>query len=367
MKVAITGANGFIGKTLSLRLRELQSFEIVPLGRNNSLAAASAADAIIHLAGVNRPADDSEFAVGNADVTKQLCDALIDAGKAIPIIYASSIKVQSDTAYGRSKLAAERLLTAYAERVGTSVQVCRLPNVFGKWCRANYNSAVATFCHNAARGVPIDIHDPAAPLQLAYIDDVADRFIDLLRAPAVPGFRYMEVAPIYHTTVGEVADLILKIARARGAEPLPNMGVGLTRALYATYVSYLPAEAIGYVLQRHTDKRGDFAEVLRTEGAGQFSVFTANPGVTRGGHYHHTKVEKFLVLSGHARFGFRHILTGEVCEIDVSAQDLKIVETIPGWAHSIKNVGSDVLICWLWANELFDAKRPDTYPVQGMT
>jgi UDP-2-acetamido-2,6-beta-L-arabino-hexul-4-ose reductase len=258
-----------------------------------------------------------------------------------------------------SKKAAETSLLAFAERSGNPAYVLRLPNVFGKWCRPNYNSAVATFCHNVARGLPIRIDNPAAPLALVYIDDVVAGIVDLLDAgDGVSGFR--EIGPVYRTTVGAVADLILRFRDDRAQALIETVGEGLTRALYATYVAALPTDAFSYPLVPHIDPRGAFSEMLKTRNSGQISVFTAHPGVTRGGHYHHTKTEKFLVVKGEARFKFRHMLTGETHEIRTSDAEPTVVETVPGWTHDITNIGDDTLICVLWANEIFDRQRPDT-------
>lgn len=361
MKVLVTGANGFLGRNLTVRLSELEH-EVLPIGREDSEAAwASAvrkADAIVHLAGTNRSLDPVDFETGNVGLTERLRGLAAAAGKRTPIVYASSIQAANDSPYGLSKAAAEQILFDHANATGARVAVYRLPNVFGKWARISYNSAVATFCHRIARGEPIDIHDATAPLQLAYVDDVTGAFLPLLGGAFETG--YHDVSPVYQTTVGEVADIIRDFAEARRTLTTPRVGVGLTRALYATYLSYLPVAEFDYCVPIHADDRGRFVEMLKTQDSGQFSYFTARPGITRGDHYHHSKVEKFLVISGSARFAFRHIQTGERHEIEVDGAEGRIVETIPGWSHNVTNTGETELVVMLWANEIFDRNRPDT-------
>ncbi len=235
----------------------------------------------------------------------------------------------------------------------------RLPNIFGKWARPNYNSGVATFCHNVARGLPITVNDPAAPLSLVYVDDLIDQWLELLWDPPA-GVSRPETRKVYRSTVGEVAQTIQGFASDRENALIGPVGVGLTRALYATYVAALPQNDFAYPLVAHTDPRGSFSEILKTRESGQFSYFTAHPGVTRGGHYHHTKTEKFLIVAGEALFRFRHILTDETHEVRTSAAEPVVVETIPGWAHDVTNVGESEMVALLWANEIFDRERPDT-------
>ena len=362
-RVAVTGAGGFIGRNLTLRLRELGRFDVSEIELETSSETVerllAGADAVVHLAGVNRPKDPSEFVGGNLGSVEAIVAALERAGKAPPVILTSSIQAESDNPYGASKKQAEAALLAYGERSGAAVAILRLPNVFGKWCRPNYNSAVATFCHNIARGLPITVNDPAAPLRLIYIDDVVAAIVGLLDAPP-PTSGFVQAGRVYQTTVGEVADLIRRFREDRESGMIEQVGEGLTRALYATYVAALPTDAFSYGLEAHTDPRGSFSEILKTRTSGQFSVFTAHPGVTRGGHYHHTKTEKFLVVKGYARFRFRHMLTGETHEVLTSGDRPVVVETVPGWTHDITNVGEDTLISLLWANEVFDRGRPDT-------
>ncbi len=361
MKVLVTGARGFVGRNLAVRLGEL-GHEVLAIGREEDdamwAAAAREAEAVVHLAGANRPTDPAEFETGNVALTQRLCDLLAEAGSTAPILYASSIQAANDNPYGRSKAAAEQVLLDRAAATDTPVAVFRLPNVFGKWTRISYNSAVATFCHRIARGEAIEIHDPAAPLRLVYVDDVIDAFLPLLGGGFATG--YHEVSPVYETTVGEVADIIRGFPASRETMVTPRVGTGLVRALYSTYLSYLPVDAFHYDVPIHADPRGRFVEMLKTPDSGQFSYFTAGPGITRGDHYHHSKVEKFLVISGKAHFGFRHIGTGERHEIVVEGHEGRIVETIPGWTHNITNIGDGEMVVMLWANEIFDRARPDT-------
>lgn len=363
MKVLVTGANGFVGKNLAVHLGERAGIEILRFVRGDSLAElarqVAQADCIFHLAGVNRPKVETEFEEGNADLTRALCAAVAASGRKVPVVYASSIQAAQANAYGSSKRAAEEALRAMSAATGSPVYIFRLPNVFGKWCRPNYNSAVATFCHNIAHDLPIQVNDPAAPLRLVYVDDVVAAFLAILDQAPAPG-EFAEVQPVYQTTVGELAAQLKAFRDSRASLVTEAVGSGLTRALYSTYITYFEPEQFAYPLVKHEDPRGVFVEVLKTRDAGQFSYFTAHPGVTRGGHYHHTKTEKFLVIKGAARFGFRHIDSGALHEYCTSADKPEVVETIPGWTHDITNIGDDEMIVMLWANEIFDRQHPDT-------
>lgn len=361
MKVLITGANGFIGRNLAVRLGET-GHEVIGIGREDDAAvwraAVEAAEAVVHLAGVNRPTDVAEFEIGNAKLTQRLCDLLAAAGNKAPILYSSSTQAGQDQPYGLSKASAEQTLRAHAEATGAPVAIFRLPNVFGKWARPHYNSAVATFCHRIARGEEIEIHDPSVALTLVYVDDVVETFQRLIADGFATGSY--EVSPAYEITVGLLAATIQSFPQSRESLTTSRVGTGLVRALYSTYLSYLPPEQFDYQVPIHADPRGRFVEMLKTPDSGQFSYFTAGPGITRGDHYHHSKAEKFLVISGIAHFGFRQIQTGEVHEIVVEGREGRIVETIPGWTHNITNIGEGELVVMLWANEIFDRARPDT-------
>ena len=369
--ILITGANGFVGKNLQLHLSERKDVQVRCFTRANTVdelpALLNGADFVFHLAGVNRPQDPAAFVVGNAGLTQALCTALAQVatttGRKVPVVFASSIQAAQDNAYGQSKRAAEDALFALQHEYGVPVHVFRLPNVFGKWARPNYNSAVATFCHNTARGLPITVNDPAASLTLVYVDDVVQRFIHLLDGAdaALDAAGFATVAPQYSTTVGALAAQIQAFKENRNNLVTERVGTGLVRALYSTYVSYLPVEEFAYTVPQHGDARGVFVEMLKTPDCGQFSYFTAHPGITRGGHYHHSKTEKFLVIKGCARFKFRHMHTGETHTLDTSGEQAQVVETVPGWTHDITNIGSDELVVMLWANEIFDRERPDTF------
>lgn len=364
MRVLVTGANGFIGKNLTIRLRE-QGTEFVSFTREmtqRDLAAAlDDVDFVFHLAGVNRPKDTADFAEGNTGLTKQLCDLIRDSGRPIPVLYTSSAQALADNPYGVSKLAAEEVLVAMERDTQSPVYLYRLPNVFGKWSKPNYNSAVATFCHNISNDLPIQINDAAALVRLVYVDDAVKDFLRLLEERP-SGLVKPEVSPTYTITVGELADQIKAFRMGRESMVIETVGSGLTRALYATYLSFLHPEQFSYTVPVHADSRGRFVEMLKTRDSGQFSFFTAHPGITRGGHYHHTKNEKFLVIQGKARFGFRHVITGQTYELFTDGEKPEVVETVPGWSHDITNVGDTEMIVMLWANEIFDREKPDTIP-----
>jgi UDP-2-acetamido-2,6-beta-L-arabino-hexul-4-ose reductase len=361
--VAVTGANGFLGRNLAQRLKEC-GFDVrcVPHTANSDELRTLLADVrvVFHLAGVNRPEQVSSFAVGNKDFTAVVCDALSALGQSTPVVYASSTQADIDNPYGRSKRAAESIIADYAKTTTASTFIFRLPNVFGKWGRPDYNSVVATFCYNVGRGLPITIADPATPLSLVYVDDVVERFIAIADEVPAQGNDSCTVTPVYQTSVGEVAEQIKNFHKSRQTLVASRVGTGFIRALHSTYVSYLAPTDFAYPLVAHKDARGAFVEMMRTPDCGQFSYFTAHPGVTRGGHYHHSKTEKFLVVEGRARFRFRHLFTNETFEIFVSSDEPMIVETVPGWVHDITNIGDRKMVAILWANEVFDKTCPDT-------
>jgi UDP-2-acetamido-2,6-beta-L-arabino-hexul-4-ose reductase len=363
MKVLVTGANGFIGKSLVLRLREQADTELLYFirgdGDSQLQAALMLADAVIHLAGENRPASPEAFEHVNTGLTRQICDGLRSLGKSIPLLLASSAQVELDNPYGRSKLSAEQAVAQLAIDNGNPVAIYRLPGVFGKWCKPNYNSVVATFCHNKAHDLPVQINDANARIRLVYLDDVINAFLSLLGSTWI-GLLRPAVQPEYSITLGELSAQIDAFKNCRSTLVTERVGTGLKRALYATYVSYLPKEKFAYEVPAYADARGVFVEMLKTPDAGQFSFFTAHPGITRGGHYHHTKTEKFLVIKGKARFGFRHMLTNEVYHLDTEGAKPQVVETVPGWTHDITNVGDEEMVVMLWANEIFDRANPDT-------
>lgn len=362
MKVLVTGASGFIGRNLTLRLCEL-GIGVERFTRDTRLdlllPLVAECDAVVHLAGENRPDSPEAFETTNVGLTLKLVSAIRESGRKIPLLFASSIQAELDNPYGRSKARAEGFVVEWGRDAGVPVAIYRLPGVFGKWGRPNYNSVVATFCYNVTRDLPIQVNDPSRELRLVYVDDVIDDFIGWLRQPDL-GVGFRRVAPEYRIRLGDLASQIEAFRLCRTSLEIGPVGNGLARALYATYVSHLPAERFSYEVPVHADPRGEFVEMLKTESSGQFSYFTARPGVTRGGHYHHTKTEKFLVLRGRARFSFRNVMTGEKVSLDTTGGQPRIVETIPGWAHDITNIGEEDLIVMLWANEVFDRTRPDT-------
>lgn len=364
MKVLITGADGFVGKNLQAHLSERSDVEVLRFTRDDSMAVLPAlvaqADFVFHLAGVNRPEDPDEFKRGNTDLTHALCNAIVSSGRQTPLLYTSSIQAELNNPYGISKRGAEEAMQMLAAQHGSPVYLFRLPNVFGKWARPNYNSAVATFCHNIARDLPVQINDPQARISLVYIDDVIKCFIAVMEGQQA-GQSFVKVTPEYSITVGELAEQLNTFRDSRTSMITEPVGTGLVRALYSTYLSYLPPERFTYEVPKYGDQRGVFVEMLKTKEAGQFSYFTAHPGITRGGHYHHSKTEKFLVIKGKACFRFRQIVSGEFYELFTDGEQPEIVETVPGWSHDITNVGDDEMIVMLWANEIFDREHPDTF------
>lgn len=366
-RVLVTGANGFIGKNLIVRLSELTNVSVVTFTRGDDVAVlpelVSRVDAVVHLAGENRPADEAAFAQVNTGLTAELCKSIKkvfqSTGRNVPLVLASSTQAERDNPYGRSKLAAESEVHRLSQETGNPCVIFRLPGVFGKWCKPNYNSVVGTFCHNIARDLPIQISDPTATLRLTYVDDVISALLVALESPEA-GCVQAQVEPEYSTTLGELATKIRSFGHCRTTLLTERVGSGLVRALYATYVSYLPTEKFSYEVTQHADARGVFVEMLKTPDCGQFSYFTAHPGITRGGHYHHTKTEKFLVIKGDALFRFRHLITNELIELRTNSGTAQVVDTIPGWTHDITNVGNDELVVMLWANENFDREKPDT-------
>ena len=364
MKVLVTGANGFVGQNLISHLDERSDVDVVRFTRESTPADLPGLlvgiDFVFHLAGVNRPENPQEFIDGNTDLTASLCAAVQATGRKIPVLYTSSAQAESDNPYGLSKVGAEQALLRLNSEHGSAVHIFRLPNVFGKWARPNYNSAVATFCHNIVRDLPITINDPTAGITLVYIDDVVKQFIALMDGINTDG-PFVEIKPQYSISVGDLAEQLRTFRESRQSLITEQVGTGLTRALYSTYLSYLPPESFTYEVPQHGDSRGVFVEMLKTTDSGQFSFFTAHPGITRGGHYHHSKTEKFLVIKGKACFRFRNIVSGEFYELFTDGDKSEIVETVPGWSHDITNIGSDEMIVMLWANEIFDRENPDTF------
>jgi UDP-2-acetamido-2,6-beta-L-arabino-hexul-4-ose reductase len=365
MNVLVTGANGFIGKNLVTRLEQQADVHVLGFDVGNTwqeLAAALAeAGLIYHLAGVNRPQSEDEFTTGNVDLTAQVCDHLLEIGRAVPLVLSSSVQAVLDNPYGISKRQAEDVVREYARKSGAPGIIYRLKNVFGKWCRPNYNSVVATFCHNIARDLPITISDPSHEMDLIYIDDVVRCFLDELGLAEPGGVYYRDVAPAYQITLGHLADLIRSFRQIRQTLHVPDLGDEFIRKLYGTYLSYLETGDFAYDLEKKCDPRGCLAEFVKSASFGQVFVSRTVPGIIRGNHYHHTKTEKFLVLEGEAVIRFRHIRDDEVIEYRVRGEDFRVLDIPPGYTHSIENVGMSELVTLFWASEVFDGQRPDTY------
>ena len=361
--ILITGANGFIGKNLYIRLEESNNFKVFKFLKDDSIDdlenLLNQADILFHLAGENRPHDDSLFEKANVSFTKKITEIVKKNLLKTHIIFSSSAQGEIDNEYGRSKLSAEKILKKLSKENGNPVSIYRLPGVFGKWCLPNYNSVVATFCHNIANNLPINIDDKEHKINLVYIDDVIDSFINEFQSQN-EDFCFCNIKNQYEISLGDLANQIYVFKNSRKSLITEKVGTGFNRALYATYISYLDPKNFSYEIESHVDSRGNFVEMLKTKDSGQFSFFTAHPGIKRGGHYHHTKSEKFLVVQGNAKFSFRHVISNETFTVYTSADKPTIVETIPGWSHDIKNIGKNLMIVMLWANEQFNKELPDT-------
>ncbi len=366
MKILVTGAKGFIGKNLIFELKNRGYGDIYEYGidTNEELLDEYTKDCgfVFHLAGVNRPKETEEFMQGNFGFTSILLNKLKDNQNKCPVMLSSSIQAKLDNPYGISKKAGEDLLFEYGKETGAEVYVYRFPNVFGKWCRPNYNSAVVTFCHNIANDIPIQINNSSTMMNLVYIDDVVEELIKALKgSPSKDSFGYCFV-PVTHTVaLGEIADLIRSFRESRKDLQIPDMGDSLTKKLYSTYLSYLPKDSFSYPLKMNIDSRGSFTEIIRTKERGQFSVNVTKPGVTKGNHWHHTKNEKFLVVSGKGLVRFRKIDSDEIAEYTVDGEQMEIVDIPPGYTHNITNTAETDLVTFMWVNEPYDPNKPDTY------
>jgi len=358
MNVLVTGAKGFIGSNLCEWLRSDVTVLTFERGDTDQelRERLAVADFVYHLAGVMRPDNEEEFEIVNVDLTARICKHLLNLGRAVPIVFTSSVQAMQDNPYGRSKCRAENVLDDYSVTGGSRVAIYRLKNVFGKWARPNYTSVVATFCHNIARDLEIQISDTNHSLELVYIDDVMRHFVNEMDATTTCGWRYQQISPAYDVTLGRLATLIRSF---RLGPWLPDLGDEFVRRLYGTYLSYL--DDLGYALDKHCDDRGCLAEFVKSGSAGQLFVSRTVPGVTRGNHYHRTKAEKFLVLNGQAIVRLRHVLGGDVVSYGVSGTDMRVIDIPPGLDHSIENVGAEDLITLFWASEAFDPENPDTY------
>jgi UDP-2-acetamido-2,6-beta-L-arabino-hexul-4-ose reductase len=364
--VLVTGSEGFIGKNLTEALRcktevVTKTFDILD-ARAVLNRYLEEADIIYHLAGVNRPERLEDYEKVNLGLTSEMIGRLEKMSRRPSIVFSSSIQATLDNPYGVSKKKAEEALCEYAQRTGAQVMIFRLPNVFGKWCRPNYNSVVATFCYNAARGLTLDVSDSYKEIELVHVDDVVTAFLRSFEVATKEGEAlFATVEPTFRVTLGKLAGLIQEFATSRQTLRVPDLGVSFVRRLYGTFQSYLSPKDFAYGLQQRKDERGTLAELLKGEAFGQLFISRTGPGITRGNHYHHTKVEKFVVLEGDAIIRFRHIVSGEIISCSVSGEEFKVVDIPPGWAHNIQNIGTTELVVLFWASEVFEPERPDTY------
>ena len=378
MDILITGAGGFVGKNLVEALKnirdgkdrtrpDLEIGEIFRCTRQTTEAElkeyCANAEFVFHLAGVNRPKNPDEFMEGNRDFTETLLGVLELTGNRCPVMLSSSIQAERDNPYGESKRAGEQLLRDYGARTGAKTLIYRFPNVFGKWCRPNYNSAVATFCHNRANDLPIQVNDRNTRLTLVYIDDVVQELLDALEGKEHRDGEFCFVPTTHSATLGEIVDLIESFRAQPETLLLPEIPNGsFAKKLYSTYLSYLPKEKVAFPLKMNVDQRGSFTELLKTASCGQFSVNISKPGITKGQHWHHTKWEFFIVVAGHALIQERKIGTDEILEFEVSGEQIQAVHMLPGYTHNIINLSeTENLVTLMWANELFDPNHPDTF------
>lgn len=365
MKVLVTGAKGFVGKNLVAELKNRNYNEIYECDIETTDEELDKytknCDFVFHLAGVNRPEKEEDFMKGNFGFTSVLLEKLKKHHNKCQILITSSIQAKLDNPYGKSKKAGEDLMFAYAKETGAKVYVYRLTNLFGKWCRPNYNSVVATFCNNIAKGLEIKVNDPNVVLDLAYIDDVLNELINAMEgnASVKDGYGYI---PVTHTvTLGEIAELIFKFKKSRENLQIPNMENEFEKKLYSTYLSYLPENEFGYQVKMNIDNRGSFTELFKSEERGQVSVNISKPGIVKGNHWHHTKNEKFVVVSGEGVIRFRKINSSEVIEYKVSGEKIEVIDIPCGYTHNIENIGKTDMVTIMWANEIFNPEKPDTY------
>jgi UDP-2-acetamido-2,6-beta-L-arabino-hexul-4-ose reductase len=363
--VLITGAAGFVGKNLVAALKRRDDVQLILFDVNTDPAVLDAglaeADLIYHLAGVNRPRDESEFVTGNTGLTEQMLDRLSELGRAPVFVLSSSAQALLDNPYGRSKKAAEEAVLKFNNRTGAPVCIYRFPGIFGKWSRPNYNTVVATFCHNIARGLEIIVNDPDKEVELVYIDDVVSAFLRHLDGAPDPAQQRYTVGRTFRVTLSELADRIRQLHAIRETLTVPDLCDDLMKCLHATYLSFLPEDGFGYPVRRNTDNRGWLFELIKSEHFGQIFVSNTHPGITRGNHYHDTKVEKFCVIQGQGVIRFRQIDSDRILEYSVDDRTIKVVDIPPGYTHSIENAGEGEMICLFWANHIFAPERPDTY------
>ncbi|MGN1401814.1 MAG: capsular polysaccharide biosynthesis protein CapF [Bacillus sp. (in: firmicutes)] len=365
MNILVTGANGFVGKNLIAELVSKSNHTVLMCSMDTEISKleeyTKECDFVFHLAGVNRPKDEKEFMDGNFGFTAQLLGFLKRHDNKAPILITSSIQAEKDNPYGKSKKASEDLLFSYGKENGVEVYVYRLANLFGKWSRPNYNTVVATFCHNIARGLDIQITNPDVELTLCYIDDVLEEFNAVMEGNPTKQGDFCVVPVTHQIKLGSLAERIRSFYESRKDLNIANMADELTKKLYSTYLSFLPEDRFSYDLKMNCDQRGSFTEFIRTQERGQVSINVSKPSITKGHHWHHTKNEKFLVVSGEGLIRFRRIDSEEIIEYRVSGEKLQVVDIPVGYTHSIVNVGENDLVTVMWANECFDPKKPDTY------
>jgi len=364
VKILVTGAGGFLGKNLVAELKNQGYEDLLLYTRNHTLKDledyTKKCDFVYHLAGVNRPENEKDFMDGNHGLTSELLELLKKHNNKSPILITSSIQAEKDNPYGISKKAGEDLLFEHSIETGVEVFVYRLPNLFGKWSKPNYNTVVATYCYNIARDLDIQVNNPEAELTLCYIDDVLEEFVKALEGSPTKLNNYCEIETSHSIKLGELADLLKSFKESRSTLNVPNMENGLTKKLYSTYLSFLPEDKFSYDLKMNIDKRGSFTEFIRTPERGQVSVNVSKSGITKGNHWHHTKNEKFLVVSGEGLIRFRKIDSDEIIEYRVNSEKLEVVDIPTGYTHSIVNVGEMDLVTVMWVNECFNPDKPDT-------
>jgi len=364
-KILVTGANGFVGKNLVAELRTRGYEELFLFNKDNSSEELNeftkVCDFVFHLAGVNRPLNESEFMEGNHKLTSQLLHYMRENGNKAPVLITSSIQAEKDNPYGKSKKAGEDELFAYSKETGAKVFVYRLPNLFGKWSKPNYNTVVATYCYNVARNLDIQVNDPDAKLELAYIDDVLEEFIRALEGNPTINENLCVVPVTHKIELRDLAERIKSFKDSRKSLSIALMSDEMTKKLYSTYLSFIPENNFSYDLKMNIDNRGSFTEFLRTPDRGQVSINISKPGITKGNHWHHTKNEKFLVVSGNGLIKFRNINSEEIIEYYVNGDKLQVVDIPIGYTHSIVNVGEADLVTVMWVNESFDPEKPDTH------
>ncbi len=365
MNVLVTGANGFVGRNLCTVLRRRADVTLCAYDVDNTPAELDAAlrqaDVILHLAGVNRPQKTEEFTTGNVGFTAEIIDRLLALGRAPTIVLSSSIQAALENDYGVSKRGAEDEIARYCAQSGAVGVVYRLKNLFGKWCRPNYNAVTATFAYNIAHDLPIQITNPAYEIDLTYVDDVVEAFIAEIDAPVQPGCRFADPLPSRVITLGALAELLQTFRHHRETLHLPDYGDPFVKRLYATYLSYLDDDTYCYGLDIKADDRGSLAEFLKSPAGGQLFISRTRPGITRGNHFHQTKTEKFLVVQGEGIIRLRHVDADEVTAFRVRGDEYRVVDIPPGYTHSIENVGDGEMVTLFWSVELFDPAHPDTW------